>query len=63
MGLINEFVVKEKLLKEINNAFDEEINSSASITALGLESEINGKDDFMKKVEEIVDKLIMNQKV
>lgn len=63
MGLINEFVVKEKLLKEINNAFDEEINSSACVTVLGLESEINGKDDFMKKVEEIVDKLIMNQKV
>ena len=42
----------EDIIKIIKDAFDENIHASASITVLGVESYIEGKDDFFKEIEE-----------
>ena len=51
MGLINEFVVKEQLLKQIEIAFDKNVITN------------DDKNIFMQDVENIINKLLLNQKV
>lgn len=51
MGLINEFVVKEKLLVDISKAFDETTDDTSN------------KEEFMSLVEKSIDKYLMNQKI
>lgn len=61
MSLINEYVVKEQLLKNISDIFDKEVKSECE--DYKCESYVIGKREFMKKVESLIDKLILNQKV
>lgn len=42
----------EKILKIIEETFDEEISSWSAETLLGLESGIEGKEEFLKKLKE-----------
>ena len=43
---------KQQILKMIQEAFDNHISSSATETVLGLESRIEGKEDFFKEIKE-----------
>lgn len=43
---------KQEILKMIQEAFDNNISSSATETLLGLESRIIGKEDFFKEIKE-----------
>jgi len=48
----------EEILKIVNETFDEEISASGAITILGLESYIDGKEEFLKKIaEKVKDKI------
>ncbi len=42
--------MEKDILKIVETLFDETISSSSSETALGLESWIEGKDDFLKEL-------------
>ncbi len=43
---------KQEILKMIQEAFDNHISSSATETLLGLESRIEGKDEFFKEIKD-----------
>ena len=45
----------DNILKTVEEAFDNNISSSVSETILGLGSEIEGKEDFLKEVKEKLD--------
>lgn len=48
---------QEDILKIVEEAFDEEISSMAFQSSLGLESEIQGKNEFMEKIKEKLNNL------
>lgn len=43
---------KEEILKIVREAFDSHISTWIGESALGIESGIDGKDDFFKEIEE-----------
>ena len=47
----------QEIMNIINEAWSEHISSWASETVLGLESGIDGKDEFLKDVEERLNEL------
>ena len=52
IGQRNNKMKTEDILKLVKETFEEEISSSASESALGLESHIDGKEEFLKRLEE-----------
>ena len=45
-------MTEDKILKVIEEAFDEEISATASQTVLGIEPSIEGREEFFKKLRE-----------
>ena len=51
---------EKNILKLVEETFDEEISTSCNLTVLGLESHIEGREDFMKKLAEKL-KILFNE--
>lgn len=58
MALVNEFILKEEILEIIKTAKENHLYSYAYEGILGLESEIEGTDDFLKEINDKLDILL-----
>jgi hypothetical protein len=55
-------MLEKDILELVSQLFDEHIYSSCNETILGLESEVEGKKDFMLDLELKLEKLIDKEK-
>lgn len=58
MALINEHIAKDEILKAVKEAMDEHLYSYAFEGILGLDSEIEGKEDTLKALSDKLDKIL-----